>query len=329
MKMPVDRRLLGLAIVHCVFGLFAGFVARLTLPVPMRLNLLPIIVSGICQAFLLALWGVTSAAAQWKRIAGLLAGTVYVETLLVAAVESDIAGVATITIVGTAASLLVVRTKGLRCVRHVQTDASARPMTEPMRFSIRSLMLLIAAAALLITVARTVREFPMPAKILPANIFFSFSIVTVGLLALWAVLGAARPVPRAWIVLILSPVLGVLFAIAADADRDGWVLIVLTLILYSATMVASLLIVRSCGYRFVKQGEPEVRNVAVPFQKRGYPHSSELRPGGDSGRSAGLADSQGTGLRVREAVAKLMQDWKHRLGAGEVGELVGVLALVE
>jgi hypothetical protein len=207
------------------------------------------IVSGLCQAFLLSLWGVTSTASQWKRVAGVVAGTVYLETLLCIAVERDFAGIATFTIVATAASLLVVRAKGVRCIR----QGSAKSVTEPMRFSIGNLMLLIAAAAILITVARTLNEIPLPNKTIPLNIFFSLCIASVGLLAVWAVLGTAQPLWRGSIVFILSPILGVLFAVAATANHGGWVLIILTMILYSASMLASLFVVRSCGYRWVRR----------------------------------------------------------------------------
>jgi hypothetical protein len=247
MRMPGDRRLLSLATVHFVFGFVAAIPARLRLFG--LLNLLPMIVSGLCQAFLLALWGVTSTASQWKRIAGVVTGTIYLESLLGIAVERDFVGIATFTIVATAASLLVLRARGVRCIRQV----SAQYVTGPMRFSIGSLMLLIAAVALLITVARTLDEIPMPAKILPLNIFFSFCIVTVGLVAIWAVLGTAQPLRHSSILFILSPTLGVLFAIAATANHGGWVLIIGTMIFFSVTMFASLSVVRSCGYRWVRR----------------------------------------------------------------------------
>jgi hypothetical protein len=252
MKMWGDRRLLTLAIVHFVFGLVAGMIARIGLPTPLPLDILLIIVSGLCQAFLLSLWAVTATASRWKRIAGLVTGAVYLEILLGFTVGRDFAGIATITIAATAASLLVVRVKGWRFIRQVAPQS----VIEPMRFSIRSLMLLIAAAALLITVARALDEIPMPRKTLPLNIFFSLCIATVGLFAVWAVLAATQPWRRGSIVLILSPVLGVLFAIAASATYGGWVLIILTMTLYSVTMLGSFLIVRFCGYRFVRGDSP-------------------------------------------------------------------------
>jgi hypothetical protein len=205
------------------------------------------IVSGVCQAFLLSFWVVTSSASHWKKIMAVVTGTIYLEVLLGSAVARDIGGLATVTVTATAASLLMLRAKGVICVR----QAPEKPVAEPIRFSIRGLMLLIAIAAVFITVARTLQE--MTEKTVPLNIFFSLCIVTVGLVATWAVLGAAEPFRRSAIVLILSPVLGVLFAIAASADQGAWVFIILTTILYSVAMLASLLIVRSCGYRWTRR----------------------------------------------------------------------------
>jgi hypothetical protein len=95
-------------------------------------------------------------------------------------------------------------------------------------------------------------RIPIREKFLAVNIFFSLCVVTVGLVSLWAVLGEAQPSRRGSFVFILSPILGILFAIAASANYGAGALIILAMILYSATMVASLLIVRFCGYRLVR-----------------------------------------------------------------------------
>jgi hypothetical protein len=247
MRMQGDRRLLSLVIVHLVFGLVAAIIAKRGLAFPGRMNLLFMIVAGLCQAFFLSLWAVTSSAPHWKKIMAVVTGAIYLEILLGSAVARDFGGIATVTLTATAAFLLVLRAKGVSCVRQVREKS----VTEPIRFSIRSLMLLIAVAALLIAAARTLQG--MTEKTLPLNIYFSLCIVTVGLVATWAVLGASEPFRRSAIVLILSPVLGVLFAIAASADQGAWVLIILTTVLYSVTMLASLLVVRSCGYRWVRR----------------------------------------------------------------------------
>ena len=126
-----------------------------------------------------------------------------------------------------------------------------------MKFSIRGVMLLIAAVAGLCAVARALKPVPFPAKNFPFNIFFSFSCVTLALAAVWAVLRPAKPFGRAMIVWIAAPFLGVPLAIAAGDFRPDWVLIILTITGYPVSMLASLLVVRTCGYRLVKHTEAE------------------------------------------------------------------------
>jgi hypothetical protein len=54
-------------------------------------------------------------------------------------------------------------------------------------------------------------------------------------------------------ILLLSSILGLVAALAAHADPNQLVNIILVMSLYSAELLASLLVVRSCGYRFVWQ----------------------------------------------------------------------------
>jgi hypothetical protein len=247
--MPGDKRLIGLAATHFVTGLAAEFLAHIDLHAPRELSgllVVPLIALVPCQALILALWGATSTASPWKRIAGLLAGSVYLETLWLQAFEGVLPGTLTITIAVTTASLLVLRTNGGRVTRQVHNGP---PEIKRLRFSIRALMLLIAAVALLSAVATL--GFP-PDRLTLENSFLSLCFVTTGFAALWAVLGKARPLVPGAVVFVLSPILGVFFAIFVNAHAAGWVYIILSMLLYSAALLASLLVLRSCGYRLVR-----------------------------------------------------------------------------
>ena len=255
-----NKRLTSLAVLHFVTGLITGFLAQIVLPAPRELSgllVVPLVASVLCQAFILALWGVTSTASPWKRIAGLLAGSVYLETLWLLALAGELPGTSTVTIAVTTASLLVLRAKDVRLTRQVQDDSPARPETERLRFSIRGLMLLIAAVALLSAVARAFQGFQfLPTSLTLVNVFLSLCIVTIGFVALWAVLGKAHPLKRGPVLFVLSPILGVFFAISVNAHQAGWVYIILSMLLYSAALLVSLLVIRSCGYRFVRSQLP-------------------------------------------------------------------------
>ncbi len=174
--MTDDKRLRSLAAALFIFGLVAGILAVARLPNSTGLATIliyPPIALALCQAFLLALWGLSWTAYSWQRITGLVAGTAYLETLLVLSVDRTLGGVATVTVVVTTACLLVLRVKGVRLIRHLAIDLSARANAPRLRFSIRSLMLLTAAVALLSALARALRAMPVPDNTLLVN-FFSF-----------------------------------------------------------------------------------------------------------------------------------------------------------
>src|SRR5437763_1748142 len=78
---------------------------------------LPLPALASCQALLLALWGATPTASPWKRLAGLVAGALYLEALIVPALRREFLGTSTITIAVTTATLFVVRTLGVRLAR--------------------------------------------------------------------------------------------------------------------------------------------------------------------------------------------------------------------
>lgn len=188
----------------------------------------------------------------WWRMAGLVAGTIYLEALFPDPLRREFFGISTITIAVTTATLIVVRMLGVRLIRQDGPCQLARAEAEGLRFSIRGLMLFTAAVALLSAGARALQDTPRHMILLAA--VWALCFVAVGLVALWAALGSARPLNRGPIVFVLSPVLGIFFGFAAHAHRAGWVYITLTMLLHPALLLGSLLVVRSCGYRLVGRG---------------------------------------------------------------------------
>jgi hypothetical protein len=252
-SMPRDKRLRSLAALHFVTGLIAGYLATIGSHAPNGLSgilLVPLVALVPCQAFLLALWGVTSTASPWKRIPGLLAGSVYLDMLWLLVLEGELPGTSTVTIAVATASLVVVRAMGGKFTRQVHNAPHGQPATGRLKFSIRSLLLLTAAFAVLSAV---VRAFPPENRLTPFIVFLSLCFVTIGFVALWAVSGKARPLERAAVVLVLSPILGVLVVLASNARGAGRVYIILSMLLNSVTMLVSLFVVRSCGYRFARR----------------------------------------------------------------------------
>jgi hypothetical protein len=255
--MTSDRRLLSLALAL----LALGGVAAVAAPIEIRtasglvhILIVPLLALALCQAFLVALWGTAATAAPWLRFAGLVAGAVYLDALLPPDLRHETLGMSTLTIVVTTATLLVVRTRGVRLRRPAGPVQPARPEAEGLRFSIRGLMLFTAGVALLSAGARALQESPR--RMLLLIVVWSLCFVAVGMVGLWAALGNARPLRRGPVVLALSPVLGAFFAYAAGAHQAGCVYIILIMLLYPAALLGSLLVVRSCGYRLGRVAGP-------------------------------------------------------------------------
>jgi hypothetical protein len=251
--MACDRRLRTLAVAHLALGVVTAGLAQVDLRTLFELReilIVTLFASALCQSFLLSLWVAASQAGAWKRLAGLVAGTVYLEALLATKLREDFQGIATVTIAVTTASLLVVRWLGVRFTRQAEVGQPARSEPEGLKFSIRGLMIFTAIVALLCAVARALQASPNQQFLL--ILVWAICFVAVGLVCLWAALGDARPWRRDPVVFVLSPLLGVFFAFAANAHRTGWVYILLIMVLYPTALLSSLLVVRSCGCRLVR-----------------------------------------------------------------------------
>lgn len=256
--MTGSRRLPWLVAAHIALGVVAGVLAPVKLRNSLGLEhilIVPLFASAMCQALLMALWVATSSSAPKERLVGLIAGTVFLEALFASDLRREFLGLATVTVLLATTSLLVVRWLGVRLARPADPDRLARGEGEGLRFTIRGLMIFVAAVALLSAGTRALREAG-PGRFLLQMVIWSLCFVVVGLVALWAALGSGRPLRRGPVLFALAPALGVFFAVGVDAHRAGWVYILLTMMSYPALLLGSLLVVRSCGYRLVRRFAP-------------------------------------------------------------------------
>jgi hypothetical protein len=134
---------------------------------------------------------------------------------------------------------------------------------------VRGLVILTLTVALLIGGSREARSLftgagawiirPHPLPL----VFWGFPYVIVGLLALWATLGLAPPRKRCMLVLAVAPLSGVLFWYGlcyGYAENEFWELVphhALVMLLEAAFLLASLYVVRTCGYRLAGPVLPE------------------------------------------------------------------------
>jgi hypothetical protein len=262
--MTGNRRLWEVAVGNLGFGIVAAILAPIRLNDPFGLAAVfppsgltqilwvPLVASILCQAVLLSLWGATSGVSLWARMAGLVAGAVYLEALFPADLRRELFGLSTISIAVTTAIGFCGRALGVGIVRQDDLGRPPRAEAEGLKFSIRGLMTFTAAVAVLSAGARALQGSPKHMILLTA--IWAMCFVAVGLASLWATLGNVHPHGRVLAVLLLSPLLGAFFAFAADAQRAGWAYIILTMLLYAALLLGSLLVVWSCGCRLVGRG---------------------------------------------------------------------------
>ncbi len=268
-----DRRLQILAGAHLGLGVVFSVLSRVEVHTPFGLEhilMVPFFALALCQALLLSLWGAASQAKPWLRLAGLVAGAVYLEALFPFGLRREFLGTSTVTIVVTTATLLVIQWLGVRLTRQDDSDQSARQEPEGLRFSIRGMMMFTAAVAVLCAGARALEG---SRNLILLMLVWALCFVAAGLVCLWAVLGDSQPLRRAPVVFVLAPALGVFFAFAANAHKAGWTYILLTMLLYPLALLASLLVVRSCGYRLIRRmmattGPPDDRGSS------GFDHSA-------------------------------------------------------
>lgn len=262
--MTGDRRLWKLAAGNLGFGIVAAILAPIPLSDPFGLAaifppwglghilLMPFLASVLCQAVLLSLWGTTSGVSLWARMTGLAAGAVYLETLFPTDLRRELFGISAIAIAVATAIGFCGRALGVRVVRQDDPGRPSPAEAEGLRFSIRGLMIFTAAVALLSAGARALQGTPR--HVINLTAIWAMCFVAAGLASLWAALGDVRPLERVPVVLVLSPMLGAFFALAADTHRAGRAYIILTMLLHAALLIGSLLVVRSCGYRLVGRG---------------------------------------------------------------------------
>ena len=143
-------------------------------------------------------------------------------------------------------------------------------------------MLITCVVAVLIAGAREIRQnFPSE---LPWVFEFVWAgaFVAQGLAAAWATFASERTVPRGIAVLAAAPALGALLAYAAGGTAwDTYFYLTAIMALHTAAILASLSVVRSCGYRLVSR-----RTVsAVAFAATGVQDIGGMEPQADWDRT--------------------------------------------
>jgi len=159
---------------------------------------------------------------------------------------------------------------GIACVRRwigriVLVPNPARlPRARP-QFTVSQVLLLTAVVAILFGLRRVISSAWEQSFWYGTLINFAYLAVVLAidlLLALWATLGGGRTAVRLPLVLVMAAAMGLLFAQVAPYANwwGGFIIYGLLSFAAAVVVVASLLVVRSCGYRLVPVGAPAQRD---------------------------------------------------------------------
>ncbi len=240
---------------HLLVGLSACAYAAFEGQVPFVLSYLPIVphlAMIVSQACLLAIWAVLGTSDAGVRATCFGAGVVYLEALLyLGAKDDDFFGLASFSALAVAAVLLFSRIWLGPLVRHDGEALTAAPPT--FQFSIKGLMLLMFGVALSITVAKIVNAFLGGPRLLVELMLWVAAVATTGLTAAWAMLTKAGPAPRAALVVLLSLGSAALVALGFNEGWEAYFYLITITALQAVLVLASLLVVRSCGYRLTRK----------------------------------------------------------------------------
>ena len=269
--LPRAPRLRWLVVVHLVLAVVAGagFMIRA------EVRFLPLLWAACAvwlgQLMLLGFWAGMGTSKPVHRAFGTLFGVAYVgiwpivgqvlspyaQTPSIGGVLFDL-GSKGMMVVLVAGVFLLFRRTGTE-LRHVADAADAGP---PGRFqySILHVLLIISVAAVVLGLVQSARgpgqTTPHAWRIVGRQALLFVSMLVNFFCAAWAVLGPGRTRLGVSLVLLVAALLGMALSLGANMDRGPrWLLVSFILIFLLATVIviASLLVVRSCGYRLIRK----------------------------------------------------------------------------
>jgi hypothetical protein len=220
-------------------------------PAPPNLAVAVFVGVVFCQTSLLGIWAGLGRNPWWIRLPGAAAGIVYLGLLLDLCLGQPyrdnhiIVLLTTVLIVGV---LLAVRCFRVRiCLTTMVATAVPR-----FQFSIRQLLILTTAVACILSLEKWLgwQLFSVVETFLLAMI--GCLLAAVGLISVWPVLGTRQPILPSTIAVGIAAGLG--FGLTKlSAHAAGMTAVWITIPSVEAlSLVASLLVVRSCGYRLTR-----------------------------------------------------------------------------
>ena len=248
----MNRKTLLLVAVHIAVAIAVAAAAHFELQRPSVLGQILLVAAFaviFCQSGLLGFWAAMSPGPAWKRTTGLIAGMIVLEMMLLWCRGEFVFMPAMVT--GFVAILLVLFRAfraGLLAVANPPREFNRRTP----QFSIRGLILLTTLVAVLVTVGRQVRQTDLLGDDLFLLAAWALGLAATDIAAVWAALSPHRPWLPSSGVLIPSVAVGFLVCWGLGGTGVNWIYVPTIMLLQTAMLLASLLVVRSSGYRMVR-----------------------------------------------------------------------------
>lgn len=263
------------------FHLILGIIPAATYVLPLSTWLLPVMwviaAFSVAQLMLLSFWVGMASNSVAVRLIGGLCGTAYVTIWPIVAQLLSPHHVATgrslmteyfisfcsysSLVVLIAGSFMLIRRRGTMLYRPSRSESEVAPTR--VQYSIYNLLVITSICAIVLGLGRNAR----PDSSSP-TVFSEWQwvagmglMLTVFLLnsvcAAWATLSLGKIGLRITLVFVVAILLGVALSISMGHHEFGWELRVggsLMMVFFTAVVIGSLLIVRTCGYRLVPKG---------------------------------------------------------------------------
>lgn len=268
----IDRRLRGLVAAHVILGA----IPVLSVFVPPDIRFLPVLWTLwsvlLAQLMLLAFWAGMGGNRGIGRLLGAFLGCSYVAVwpLLLSILSPYSAETSagewikvyltallfySVMVLLLTGGCLVMRRWFVELHRLPQPADTVRPPR--FRYSILHLLVITSVVAVVLGLMRSARQDESPATQLHSLTLFALPIVTFLVNLVCAMRAALDPGPigrRVSLVFVVAILLGIAQAFADHQDKIAWWLFpcfVLVMTIPTAIVVASLLVVRACGYRLI------------------------------------------------------------------------------
>ncbi len=246
LPMNPRHRVFWLAMAHILIGLAGASVANhsggFTLRVAAFVGLV------FSQISLLGIWGSLGAGPWWGRMIGVAVGLGYLFLLLGVGI-SDLSRETFIVVVLTtpfvAIPLLLIRFLGVG----IRLDSLPVVSARRLQFSIRDLIVLTFVVACLISIGKWAEPHLSHGGILIELLSFGVTFGVVGVLPVWFVLATKQPMLYSVGLIAVGACAGYCLARATQNQTGIWMTATTT---EALSVVVSLLVVRSCGYRLVR-----------------------------------------------------------------------------